>query len=83
MTHHQDLNTTAFKTEVLQVWEKTWESFAEETSYGNPVDRHFEEVVKQIVNAIEKGHDEEYILQAAHHAGATFRTDLDYFLPRL
>jgi len=68
--------------EALRLWNATWKEFAKEVSYDNPVDRHVEEVTKQIDNAIEQGHEQEYILQAAHHAGATFRTDLDYFLPR-
>lgn len=70
--------------EALHLWQETWKAFAHEL--GNvdthPVDRQISEAAQQIDDAIKKGHGQEYILQAAHDAGATFRTDLDYYLPR-
>lgn len=75
-------DTSGFKAEALHLWRKTWDAFSEELSWDGYSDDDVQKVVQQIDDAIEQGHEQEYILQAAQHAGGTFRTDLDYFLPR-
>lgn len=68
--------------EALQLWQATWEEFGVKSHHGSPTELDTHKATQQIESAIHVGHEQEWILQAAHQAGAMFRTDLDYFLPR-
>ncbi|MFJ9558240.1 hypothetical protein ACIRPH_30920 [Nocardiopsis sp. NPDC101807] len=67
--------------EAFNLWENAWEE-CHDIYTGPPTTNDNNKAATAIREALAKGHEQEYILQAAHHAGAMFRTDIDYFLPR-
>lgn len=65
----------------IDTWEKAWLDHTDNHIGWTTKDGR-EKVAASARDAIEAGHDQEYILHAAHSAGVLFRTDLVHFLPK-